>query len=301
MNKSAKILMLMAAIVIAVAAVLYYAKQITAPPIQTSFPNVHLASLHTDLERLDQHPTLETADSIFDVTLHAARYFQREGLVTITESDDVIAKLTKKYTPFFLKSAREHFTTNTWAENRNDELRRRAKLLNGLRTQEGHKKPILTGEIRDRVDSVTYIIDAYESALNLCERVSFNNLDDAKKRVKEAHDYAKMPKLNNCSTLVATLNALPQRIGESHFDFVKKEVKKMENYPSYSEQEFAILTKKVGDAIGEYEKNAAKTYGINEKTVKDNVKELRERAGKYWEKADSLYKSLKENSSVSYY
>ena len=72
MNKTAKILMLTVAIVVAIVAVLYFAKRIVAPPIQTSFPNAHLASLDSDIARLDQHLSME---------MHA--FFSVKGLLRL--------------------------------------------------------------------------------------------------------------------------------------------------------------------------------------------------------------------------
>lgn len=291
MNKTAKILMLVAAIAAAVFAVGYYAKRITAPPMQTSFPNVHLASLRTDLERLDQQPTMEVADSVFNVTLHAARYFFREGLVTMKESDDVIAKLTKKYTPLFLKSATEHFNGSTWPESRNFELRRRAKLLNGLRIQEDHQ-PILTGELRSNVDSVINTIIAYDKAKKLYRQTYFNNLADVKHRLVQADAYAKMPRLRNCSVLADSLKTMRSRLEEAHYNHVRGKVREMSYYHSYSESEFDNLAREANTAISEYEKNAYQTYGQNRSM--DTFKELYDN---YFTEAKLHYKQERDENN----
>ena len=163
--------------------------------------------------------------------------------------------------------------------------------------QEGHKKSILTGEIHDRVDSVILTIEAYDSAQKICEQTRFVDLDDAKKRIRKAIDYTKIPKLCNCTTLIEKLNALPQRIGNSHFQHIIDLVRKMKKYKEYDEIYFKnSLTKEVNIAIDEYENHAYQIYGIEEKTVKERAKELRKRAGDYWEEADAYYKSLKENA-----
>ena len=283
--------MLLAAIAAAVFAVGFYAKRVTAPPMQTSFPNVHLASLRTDLARLDKQPTMEIADSVFNVTLHAACYFQHEGLITVKESDDVIAKLTKKYVPFFLKSAEEHFNSNIWPESRNFELRRRAKLLSGLRTQEGHQ-PFLTDELRASVDSVTNTIIAYDEAKELSRQTYFNNLADVKDRLAQADAYTRMPKLRNCSALVDNLKSMRSRLEEAHYNNVRQKVKEMSYYHTYSESEFDDLSRDANAAITEYEKNAYQTYGQNRSM--ENLKELYDN---YFTKAKTKYKQDREENN----
>lgn len=283
--------MLLAAIAAAVFAVGYYAKRITAPPMQTSFPNVHLASLRADLARLDKQPTMEVADSVFNVTLHAARYFQREGLVTTKESDDVIVKLTKKYVPFFLKSAEEHFNSNIWPESRNFELCRRAKLLSGLRTQEDHQ-PILADELRASVDSVTNTIIAYDEAKELCRQTYFNNLADVKDRLAQADAYAKMPRLRNCSALADNLKSMRSRLEEAHYNHVRDKVREMSYYHSYTESEFDDLAREANAAIAEYERSAYQTYGQNR-----SMENLKEWYDNYFTKAKTKYKQDREESN----
>lgn len=286
--------MLLAAIAAAVFAVGYYAKRITAPPMQTSFPNAHLASLRTDLKRLDGQPTLKIADSVFNVTLHAARYFQREGLITMKESDDIIAKLTKQYTPYFLQSAKEHFSNNNWVTHRNLELRQRAKLLKGLRTQEDHK-PILTGDIRASVDSVSNTITSYDEAQKLCKKTDFNSIENAKERIAQARSYVRMSNLRNCKELIDKLNSLPQRIEEAHYKQVERKVNKMAYYHYYSENDYKNdVAVDASNAIKEYRGHAYNLYG-----TQSSLDGLEQRYKNYWEAALEHFNRQHEDNSNS--
>ena len=292
MNITAKILMLVAAIVAAVLAVLYYARTITEPPLQTKFPNAHLASLRTDMERLEKHPSMEVADSVFNVTLHAARYFNREGLISMKESDDVIAKLTKLYAPFFITAAKVHFNNSTWSTDKNKELRRRAKLLNGLRTQEDHK-PILdvNENIRKDVDSVAIVIDAYDKAVQLCKDSSFYSLKSAKERVSNARSYANMHRLKKCTSLLNQLFELPKRIEKSHYKHVVSKVEAMKDYRKYEEYYYRNnIAVEASNAIEEYENNANKIYG-----TQTSLEYLKKIYDDYWKEAMSKYHPKKDN------
>ena len=284
MNNTAKVLLLVAAIVAAVFTVGYYAKRITAPPMQTSFPNVHLASLRTDLKRLDGKPSMEVADSVFNTTLHAARYFQREGLVTTKESDDVITRLVKAYTPFFLASAKEHFGQSTWAASKNFELRRRAKLLGGLRRQDDHKA-ILDDATRANVDSVSAVINAYDDAMELANKVAFTNVDAVRQRLRQADAYTHMSQLRNCSGLMERLKSMRSRTEQSHYAYVKSKVDEMADYDSYSETYYRnYVAVAASNAINEYKSQAYSLYGTQ--TSLDRLEELQK---KYWEAALEHY------------
>ena len=295
MNNTAKILMLLAAIAAAVFAVGYYAKRITAPPMQTSFPNVHLASLRTDLARLDQQPTMEVADSVFNVTLHAARYFQREGLVSVKESDDVIVKLTHKYTPLFLADANAHFSSQTWASGKNFELRRRAKLLNGLRMQED-KRQILEGEDRANVDSVYNTIVDYDAANQLADKTYFSSLDDARERINQARAYARQANLRGCTTLIDRLNALPGAIEAKHYEHVKGMVETLAEYTTIDENYYMnTLNKQAMAAIDEYKKYAYQVYGRN-----SDMGRLNDLAGEYYNEAQGYYQAKRSREYFNY-
>lgn len=276
--------MLLAAIAAAVFAVGYYAKRITAPPMQTSFPNVHLASLRTDLARLDKQPTMEVADSVFNVTLHAARYFQREGLVTMKESDEVIAKLTRQYTPFFLASAKEHFNQSSWSASKNYELRQRAKLLRGLRTQEDHKA-ILDDATRTNVDSVAAVINAYDDAMELANNVAFTTVDAVRQRFRQADSYTRMPQLRNCSDLMERLKSMRSRTEQNHYSYVKGKVDKMADYNYYSKSYYKdYVAVDASNAIKEYRSHAYGLYG-----TQTSLDRLEQRYKDYWEAALEYY------------
>lgn len=276
--------MLVAACVAAVLAVLYYARTITAPPLQTNLPNAHLASLRADLKRLDGKPSMDVADSVFNTTLHAARYFQREGLVTTKESDDVITRLVKAYTPFFLASAQEHFGQSTWAASKNFELRRRAKLLGGLRTQEDHKA-ILDDATRANVDSVAAVLNAYDDAMELANKVAFTNVDAVRQRLRQADAYTRMPQLRNCSDLMERLKSMRSRTEQSHYAYVKSKVDEMAYYHSYSESYYKnYVAADASNAIKEYRSQAYGLYG-----TQTSLNTLEQRYDTLWKEALEHY------------
>ena len=284
MNTTAKILMLIAAVAAAVFGVLYYARAVSAPPMQTKFPNAHLASLRADLKLLDGDPTTERADSVFSTTLHAARYFQREGLISVDESDDVIDKLVKRYAPIFLAQAQQHFASSTWASADNFKLRRQAHLLGGLRKQ-SDKSAILQGEQRAAIDSVGATITAYDDANELADRESFTNVADVQQRIAQARTYARQKPLSNCTELVDRLLSLPSRIERKHYAYVLGKVNEMAYYHSYNEDTYKTrVAVDAKNAIEEYEKNAYKLYG-----TQNSLSGLKDKYNYSWEAASEYY------------
>ena len=288
--------MLVAACVAAVLGVLYYARAITAPPLQANFPNAHLASLKADLKRLDGQPSMDMADSVFNTTLHAARYFQREGLITMKESDEVIAKLTRQYTPFFLSSAKEYFDQSTWAASKNFALRRRANLLCGLRMQEDHKA-ILDDAMRAKVDSVTIVVNAYEEAMELAKNVLFTNIEAVRQRLRQADSYTRMPKLCNCTNLMERLKSMRTRIEQNHYRYVKGKVEEMADYRYYSENYYKNnLAVEASNAIKEYKSNAYNLYG-----TQTSLDALEQRYNAYWKDALEHYNRQHQDDNNSWW
>ena len=264
----------MAALAGFVLGVAYFAKSIVEPPMQTEFDNLHLISLHDDVMSLEQHPTNSRADSVFDYTLHAARFWSGEQLITIGESDTIIEELVNKYTPIFLRSAHKYFEGASWNKTKNDALNEKAHLLKSLRHQTT-RKYTLDGDLRIQVDSVKIIIGTYNEAKKLAENTNFVSLDNSRSKIETAKDYAKWVYLKNCTSLISQLDELPKKLENSHFSYLKKRVDSLAS--CYDRATF----NDVAQEIKEYSDHANDVYGTSH--TSQDIDKLKEQADYYFE------------------
>ena len=275
MNWFLKILLLLAALAGFVLGVAYFAKSIVQPPMQTEFDNLHLICLHDDVMSLEQHPTSSRADSVFDYTLHAARFWSGEQLISIGESDTIIEELVNKYTPIFLRSAREYFEGASWSEKKNVALNERAHLLKGLRHQTT-RKYTLDGDLRIQVDSVKIIIGTYNDAKKLAENTGFVSLDDSRSKIETAKDYAKCVYFKNCTSLIrALIDELPQKLESNHFKHLQERVNSLAS--CYDRSTF----NDVAQEIKEYSDYANDVYGTSHTSHDLDI--LKDKADLYFE------------------
>lgn len=229
MNWIFKIILLIAGLAVAVLGIVYFAKSIVEPPVQTEFDNLHLISLHNDVKSLKQPSMDGRADSVFDTTLHASRFWSREGLISLGQSDTIIEQLVNNYTPLFLKRAYKHFEGSSWSEDENNALYNRAHLLKGLRFQTT-RKYTLDGDLRIQVDSVKIIIDSYNAAHKLASDLKYVSLEDSRDRIESAKNYAKQKYIKNCTSLTRKLvDELPKKLEKAHFEHLQRRVFDLES------------------------------------------------------------------------
>jgi hypothetical protein len=86
---------------------------------------------------------------------------------------------------------------------------------------------------------------------------------------------------------VTALNAVKSKLGDSHYNFVSRQVESLANYSNYYyNQDYYVntLVGQVQQHITDYENNAESLYGIAK-----NVKSLWDKADTYCEQANSYF------------
>ena len=258
-----KLGVIIAVIFVFVASVLVFLKTRVSPPQELEFANQHLLSLQQDTDRLSGNIGIAKADSLLFTTIDAAVLFAQEKLVSIEDANRIIKLTAEKYVPFYADEYKTFFAGNDWNESHIKELRFKSKFLLNLKSF-GNKEFVLADNLKQKVDSANIILDKYDKARHLCKSTSYTSLKESERIIKEAMSFCNMKPLSNCTALVKQLSGLREKLEYSHYRKISNMVRKLNDYRSFSKDDFMNnQVPKVTAAIKEYKDGALRVYGTS--------------------------------------
>lgn len=277
MNKSAKIILLVVAILIAVGGVMAFYKTIVSPPRDLKFNNQYVTSVKKDISRVKAVQTDYSIDSIYTVVTHEINFQWRNSLLSSKERDELLESFVNQYVPVYVTSCKAKFQQSVWNENDLKEIQGHVADLHALQTSDGSR--IIGNEVNTSLNEISNVIVRYYEAKSTAVVRGYNGLQYAKQKIATARNYAKIEPINNCQELVNRLNTVATRLNLVHVEYLSSQVGRMKNWDLYSESEYDNLAVEVSNKLREYKRYAHSTYGTS-----TDISYLETRAGEYYKR-----------------
>lgn len=222
MKTGIKILLLMLAIAGAVFGVLYWQKTQVEPPKNISIEGNNLATLKAHVETLNATQQGSELDKAFDRTLDELNFMTAEGLITHEQSDEQLCAFAPAYADGYTSQALSKLGSS-WTHDDLKAMAQRCKLLSNLTTTDG-SKVVDDSNVTGRITTINKVNTDYGKASAIASQTRFGSVASAKQRISDAGRYRNDTYLRHCDNLVTRLQALPGKIGDSHFATVRAAV-----------------------------------------------------------------------------
>lgn len=282
MKVTAKILILILAISLAIGGVMVFIKTKIEPPKATVPVDQFSENLIGGIDTLGQTQTPMQQDSLFVALSGKTRFYVLEDKISKDDGNEAIGQLCSTYTMLFLERSMEKFSRKSWPVNDFYHMRRTAAELRSIRDFDNCG--VLRKSSLDSLALIEKIIDDYWSARAVCQQTSFAGINNARATISKARQYAQDRYLSNCTDLVEVLNNVKPALAASHYDYVYRCVERLSDFKSYSIAYFNTLVSRADEAITEYDNKASALYGS-----KRNVDALFEKAELYIQQAAEYY------------
>lgn len=206
--------LLVVAVIISISAILYYKHTVVDPPRQFDFENQHDKTLVRTIKFISS----DSLENRYADCRYLLRRLIDENLIDENIGNKRLEDLAVKYTPLFIKRCNQAFSVSTWDTPAwsHSFMRYRIEELKNLKNS--HSSYIIerASDYILQMDSVNNIMSRYDKAWALSEQTFFISIRTTKNSVSQALLYKKDDKLKNCTALVQALDALPNKIKDSH-------------------------------------------------------------------------------------
>lgn len=264
MKTSIKILLLVFFSIAAIAGVLIFAKTRVAPPSNLKLVDQYAISLQSECASLDSVADFATCHSEYIRIDDKIRRFYAESAITNEASDDCRKKIDNTYGKSLTSYAFGLLQKSVWPEDKLTDALLKLSTLKEDKLTSGEKA--VSDDFISSANKFASIIGDYKSALRLSKNTSYCGIGDASSRISKAKSYRTADYLKNNASLVNALDALPNRIAQSHYNHVSALVSSLGGYSNVTKDYYMnILIPKVDNAINEYK--ATKIYGNHKPSI----------------------------------
>ncbi|MBD5356065.1 MAG: hypothetical protein HDR88_03540 [Bacteroides sp.] len=286
MNKPIKILLLIAAVIIAISGVLLYMKTIVSPPRDLEFKNQFEEALNQKIECFKKVDS-DNLEREFTILTDLAHRFKAESNIDEKFFDKEYTEIIGIYSPKFTQYCLGQFQKSVWNESEHKWMEDRIAQLRKLTVEDGSRKIMENfSEADSRLSIILKTISKYRGAKALSNRTGYSSLGEARSRISEANQYKQDEYLKNNTALMIALNGLPGRLESSHYASVRTKVNALANYYNYSQDSYDALSDNVVAAIKEYKQNAQSVYGTSR-----SLSDLEADAARYYDAAIEYYEN----------
>lgn len=220
MNKTIiKTVILIAFIALSVTGVLIWQKTVVQPPTHFESENNHKKDLSASISQI----TADNAEKMYDECNYKLRRYKKENLIDSVESSAQLEKLVDAYVPHFINRCDNAFSASVW--NKDDWshafMRSRINDLKQLKKHDGTPAIGNSSQQMDALNRVAKVMKDYDNAWAAANNTKFVSVENTKIRLQSANSYKSHPQLQNCVALKNALSALPQKIKNSHYGYLK--------------------------------------------------------------------------------
>jgi len=283
MKVTAKILILVISIALAIGGVMVYAKTRVEPPIAFQPINQFEKDLNQIYSKLRKAESVRQEDSIYVQTIDRISVFEKENRLTPIESDKHRDRLLGCYSPLFLKRCFSKFGNSVWDTADHNYMLLVSSRLKSVTHSD--KSLVLNKSTLDSLALVEKIISNYRQAKTISRSTSYHGVSSARNTINQAKNFANDKYLSQCTELRNALNSVKTNIAQSHYTYISSQVEKLSEYRYYSQQYYEnTLVPQVDAVVTEYDNNAATLYGS-----KKDVNVLWSRARGYYNEASNYY------------
>ena len=277
MKTLVKILLLAVAVVAAVFGVLVFQKTVAQPPLKLEFDNQFKPSVSSDIESICD---ADGFDTIIVSIYGDVKFLSRNGLIDSQSSGELTSNLLSAYVPVFYSRSINYFNKSEWDETVLDYIRNHANYL--MKVPKENEYMTLFAENTDNLKTLSTVVANYYRAKKAAYAGSFYNLESSKRKVDEAKACLNLPYISNNSKLKADLNNVPRSLSWQHYDYLDRQMERLNNYRLYTYLQFESISSDISQLLDEYKKNAKDVYGAM--NVYD-ISDIEERGRHYYERA----------------
>lgn len=254
MKTTYKILILCVSVIIAVGAVMIYAKTSVSPPEAVKDKDRYAENLDEAEEQLKKDAT----DVAFDEIVCRAVIFRQEKKISDGGYDSTINAAVAAYVPGFLSKCLNNFSQSSWDNGVINSMNPRFTELRNVKLSNG--STALTSEHQATINKINGIIGNYHRALQVCRATGFHGIDAARNTINTANTLASDPYLKNNTSLVSDLRSVRSAIGESHYRWLEVRVNRLSSDSLWGD-DLEAYANAVQNDLDQYKSNASSLYG----------------------------------------
>lgn len=289
-NISFKVVLLLLVMLVAIGAVLIFAKTIAENPPES--PQVTTDKYNGDLKGLISklnEPDYDSLEYQYQMLKDRINLFAEEGLIDENKKESLMQNFIEVYVGKFNDWCNRCFSNSVW----NDKGQHLAMLT---RIGEIRKMNLANmNSYSSTLKGIDDIITDYNEAWKLTKRTDWRNANTI---LSSANRYKSKYPLSNCVALMDALSQLPENLGKRHRNHVYNEIEKLgqSSYYSYNSVcSYKSLVNSVNNEIKEY-KNCKSLYNDYNDM---NVNNMKNRCSQEKRYAENYYYGQINN--MSYY
>lgn len=290
MKTPIKISLLLFAVLLAVGGVLIYVKTSVTPPQSLKFDNQYSSFLHKNVEDY-RNSAAGYAEADFNKFSDLSSRLLSEERIDNQTYEKEFGEFLGLHAPRFAEWCFSLFHQPVWNKNDLNNIESKISLFKSIKNPDGSKTlldnfpPVIS-----QLNEVSDVLGNYKQASAVAAS-GYVSLNDSRDKISRARDFAQDPYLRNNQSLVASLNNLPSKLENAHFNSLKSKVSSLAHFENYSESNYENLSDRVLEDIREYKDNAHQVYGTSH-----SVDDLKNKASEYYYNARDYYEMVQYNS-----
>lgn len=296
MKISAKLLILTVALFLVTGSVLFFLKAMTKPPTHMEDIDEFSQAINKDIEDVTDTLSLEELDSTYIWILTELKKWNENSYFSDAQYNEYVQGFFHNYVYSFSSVMKNKLSTERWGNTEKKIILERIALAQSERFV-GQDKTILDDNLnlKTELKSLTDICSDYDEASKLIVSTKYSNIEDAKRRVSKAKEFANDIYISH-SDISTKVSSFPNDVGNSHYDLLKSYYSKLENWSYYTMYQTEENHDRFKNLVDEYK--SAGIYGNGHpKSTSDLVKE----AKSYLQDAYDNKCSLTVNSNTGSY
>lgn len=260
MKNYVKIIILIAVSIGVIAGVLVFLKTRVAPPAKLKPVDQYAKALKENRKMLDTMSVFAESRDEYILLDDKLNRFVAENVVSPSYSDVYRMGIDNAFGDKTIAYGYSLLNKSAWNDDEINSVHATLLSLKNDVLQSGEKA--VNDEFIKRANVLLGIIDDYHNALSLSRHTTYNGMNNVISTLKRAEQYRSKPYLKNNKALVNALNALPAKIAQSHYAYLKSNIMRLGNYQSVSEDYYDnVLTDQASKVLDEYKR--ASIYGNN--------------------------------------
>ena len=299
-NIANKILILFVALAVATAGVLSFIPTIVQPPKEVQMHNMHKEAMKNQVGKFSTVMSEHHNDTIYESLIHRLYIYRTEQYMTDQDLDEQLSAIVNAYIPIFKSQCDNMFSRSEWPAQDLAKISEKIKSLKNLKFY-ASSAPVLTQCQSAKLSEVSDVMDRYNKAMNLADNARFTTVADAQRLLNEARQYRNDDPLKNNSELMSRLSTVNEKIGKSHYAYVKKQVEKLADYRYNTKDNYQNLIAQVRADINDY-KSMSSSYANEELSVSalESVSATYEQAAmKYYNQKRAVFNTNSQWMDIS--
>jgi hypothetical protein len=237
--------------------IIYYVDTVISEPPKGEIGNSHLEQLVADGDRLRLSDNYKVSLDLYEKIMRKSDMHSVFGYISPTDKRNIQEPAVGEFAKTFSNSSFEDFHKSSWDEGALNHKKQMVRTLRGT----GY----ITGDsdVNKHLGTISSTVDRYYEAKELAGTTTFVSYENAKERIARAKSLAADAWLKNNTNLVASLNALPEAIHTSHFNYLTQTIKPVGQIDISKFGKASLVN--LQSSLSHYKGGAQETYG----TIRD--------------------------------